>query len=211
MKKVLTTSRVIKKAIFDENHLTLDLRWLDFLSICGICPIILPPSLPHAKEIIKSMDYDGILLTGGGDISELGGLDKGRDQVEEHLIKLAASKNIPIIGVCRGMQKIQAYFGERSFDKIPDNISKKQKARFDVSGIKVMKGERSGDRTINSYHNFGVRKNSLKDFKTFAVSEKGVVKGIKHKNKNMIGIMWHPEREKPFKQIDIKLFKGFYE
>ena len=75
------------------------------------------------KEVIKNK-YDGLVLTGGGDISpELYehrmensdsslcfGTSFKRDNAEFQLIKHAHEKNIPIFGICRGMQLLNIYF-----------------------------------------------------------------------------------------------------
>jgi putative glutamine amidotransferase len=211
MKKVLITSRLTKQALYDENHFSLDVRWLDFLSACHLTPIVLPPNLKIAKEIIKSFDCDGILLTGGGDIGELGGTDIDRDAVEECLIALSIRTDIPLIGVCRGMQKIQAYFGETNFERLEDNIAKQQKAFFAASAVGFLKNKKRSCKFINSYHHFGVKNNSVKDFEILAISNAGILKCIQHREKKIIGIMWHPEREHPFKKMDVLLFRGFYE
>lgn len=211
MKKILITSRLIKKASFDETHFSLDVRWLDFFEKCNLQPIVVPPRVKVLKEIFKSLEFDGILLTGGGDIAELGGCDYERDDVETYLICKSIRMGLPLIGICRGMQKIQAYFGENNFENITNNISKRQKTLFyldsfpflDVFGVKK--------KFINSYHHYGVRKNSLKNFNTLSISDSGVIKAIHHKNMKILGLMWHPERNFPFSNFDIKIFKKYYE
>ncbi len=76
-----------------------------------------------AKEVLKNK-YEGLILTGGGDISpELYeyrmensdsklcfGTSLNRDNTEFQLIKDAHEKNIPIFGICRGMQLLNVYF-----------------------------------------------------------------------------------------------------
>ena len=53
---------------------------------------------------------------------------------------------------------------------------------------------------------YGSNKTS-KDIVALAKSDDGIVEAIKHKNKEIYGIMWHPEREKPFNNLDKSLLK----
>ncbi len=210
MKKILITSRIIERAINDEKHFSLDIRWLDFLTRCKLLPIIVPPNLKILKYIIDTSEYHGILLSGGGNIAELGGMDHDRDIVENYLIKKSISNGIPLMGICRGMQKIQAHFGEKNFEHIDNNIAKSQPAIFDFDQFEFLKGKRKYLININSYHHYGVRNNSLINFKIPVTSESGIIKAIKHNEKKIMGIMWHPERESHFKEIDLKIFREFY-
>jgi putative glutamine amidotransferase len=65
---------------------------------------------------------------------------------------------------------------------------------------------------VNSYHNYGIHLDSLgKDLEVLATSDDGSIEAIAHKKHSIIGIMWHPERNKPFcsadKEIVINLIK----
>ena len=140
---------------------------------------------------------DAFLLTGGGDLLDLGGNDKAREEVEEYLIKISQENNTPLLGVCRGMQKIQSYFGIE-LKKINNHVTLKQK--ININGI---------TQTVNSYHNFGTTKNTP-EFKVWAEANDGIIKAIKHVQHRINGIMWHPERMQPFRKQDIEYFRTFY-
>ena len=50
--------------------------------------------------------------------------------------------------------------------------------------------------TVKCYHNFGINKSNLgKNLKIKAVDNNGNIEMFEHKQKNIIGVMWHPERE----------------
>ena len=56
---------------------------------------------------------------------------------------------------------------------------------------------------VNCYHNYGIKsKFKSKKFKTIAIDKEGNLEMFRHKNKNIHGIMWHPEREKNYKKLD---------
>ena len=51
--------------------------------------------------------------------------------------------------------------------------------------------------TVKCYHNFGINKSNLgKNLKIKAVDNNSNIEMFEHKNKNIIGVMWHPEKEK---------------
>ena len=52
--------------------------------------------------------------------------------------------------------------------------------------------------------------NNVRDLIVFAKSFDGNIKGIFSKKKKIVGIMWHPERNNPFKSYDINLFKKYF-
>ena len=66
------------------------------------------------------------------------------------------------------------------------------------------------DDFVNSYHNKGITEQSMSIyFEPLAISN-NVIKSFKHKNLHQYGIMWHPERNDPFSDNDINLFKKIF-
>ena len=60
---------------------------------------------------------------------------------------------------------------------------------------------------VNSYHNFGIKKiNVAKKFKILAVDSNNNIEMFEHEQKKIIGVMWHPEREKNYKKLEL-IFK----
>lgn len=194
---IATTQRSVE-CNFGEIRDSLDQRWLHFFSQCQLIPVVIPNNLLLAQNILAHVQVDGILLTGGGDISSVGGRDHDREEVEELLIKLGVTHNIPLLGVCRGMQKIQTYFGARLI-KVMHHIQPHQ----DILIHNLCE-------LVNSYHQFGTTE-PHHHFKTWATAYDGVIKAIEHKQHKISGIMWHPERMTPFRKQDIQYFKDFYQ
>jgi putative glutamine amidotransferase len=48
-------------------------------------------------------------------------------------------------------------------------------------------------------------------FDVLAVSDDGVIESIRHKSLPIVGTMWHPERENPFRNFDIKMVRSIYD
>lgn len=82
----------------------------------GGVPVILPP-LSDTDAVINMLEHiDGLLLSGGGDynplyageepISQLGGINAERDLPELLITRLAYNRQIPMLGICRGIQTL---------------------------------------------------------------------------------------------------------
>lgn len=151
--------------------------------------------LPNLKEGILSYcerwGVDGLILTGGDDV---GGAPV-RDATETFLLDFSIQKGIPVLGVCRGLQMIQSYFG---------GAIEKCQEESHVGGMhRVEIVDQAGGRVaskgvaleVNSFHRFGVKlENLAKPLQAFAVGEDGTVEGLFHPGKKIAAVQWHPER-----------------
>lgn len=200
MKIIAVTQRetIVEKPALESRD-SLDRKWFSFFSEAGIIPLILPNELMLVKKIFSEFEIDGILLTGGGDIKSCGGKDKKREEVEEFLIKRAIVKKVPLLAVCRGMQKVQDVF-KIALEETPNHVVGKQKI--------LINGK---EELVNSFHRFGTKENNAREFDIFAIAKDGVVKAIKHKKHKITALMWHPERMKPFRKDDLKIFTKAFE
>jgi len=91
----------------------------------------------------------------------------------------------PLLGICGGMQVIGKVFGGK--------IRKEQEIGFfqekfhkDFLGL-------NGSKEVYHLHNYFIDFNQLEDFDSYAVSEKEVIQAVKHKEKNIFGVLFHPE------------------
>lgn len=72
------------------------------------------------------MDWTFLVLTGGNSLTMLDGDAPERDLVEKELLRYADNKNIPVLGVCRGMQLMQEFEGNHDFIRISNHITPQQ-------------------------------------------------------------------------------------
>ena len=112
MKKIAITQRLISNDSYYEVREALDIRWAKLFKELNYIPIVLPLYIDF-EDYFKHVPIEGIFLTGGNDLNSIGSnkLSKLRDDFELKLIKYGIKNNIPIYGVCRGMQLIAEYFG----------------------------------------------------------------------------------------------------
>lgn len=177
-----------------ERRDALDQRWGAFLLQCGALPIAVPNLPDLVDSIFDALAPGGVLLTGGGDLASLGGTCPERDHVEHRLITRALAARLPLIGVCRGMQMIQSHFGV-PLERVNGHVTQHMAITFE-----------GRSETVNSYHRFGARA-TRPPLVACAHASDGVVKAVRARAHKILGIMWHPERESPFRAQDIALFK----
>jgi gamma-glutamyl-gamma-aminobutyrate hydrolase PuuD len=178
----------------DERRDAIDQRWYKFLKACGFFPVLLPNDEMSLTYLGK---VSGVILSSGNSLESLEGDAPERDSLENKLISYALGIQLPILGVCRGMQMIQSYFGIQ-LQVVHNHIG----IRHDIDFNKRILN-------VNSYHKYGTFA-SVDDIMVQAKSEDGVIEAICHKTLPLQGIMWHPEREQDFCEFDKQLFKNHF-
>jgi gamma-glutamyl-gamma-aminobutyrate hydrolase PuuD len=196
MKTVAVTQRVVVDPPHGTRRDCLDQVWVKFLLGCGLIPIPVPNSVDAALTICQQVG--GIVLTGGNDLTAYGGDAPDRDATETALLDLAEQRDLPVLGVCRGMQMIQHRFGSR-LQRVQGHVAPRQRISIDGRNVEV-----------NSFHNFGATE-VHPPLRTWAIADDGVIKAVRHSGRRMLGVMWHPERLDPFAADDVALFSGFFE
>ena len=205
MRNIGITQRIHFISEYNEYRDELDQRWSSLFANIGILQIILPNNSELFKsKAIDSLNLNGVILS-GGEFKENNdnnvGL-KNRNEFENNLINHCIDNKIPIIGVCRGMQILNNFFGGK-LEKIDNHVGKyheiKNLSRFPIS------------KKVNSYHEFKLSKDKLpENFEIIATDLDGEIESILDKKNNLLGIMWHPERNDPFDKNDLELFSEFF-
>jgi N5-(cytidine 5'-diphosphoramidyl)-L-glutamine hydrolase len=197
MKKVAITQRVSIVPEYGERRDCLDQAWPRFLATCGLMPLVLPNVIEVALALCAGADVTGLVLTGGNDLAVLGGDAPERDAVENALLDLVDRRELPVLGVCRGMQVIQQRCAI-PLRRVEGHVTRHQVIRVDGKPTEV-----------NSYHHFAAF-DSRPPLDVWAVADDGVVKAIRHSGRPTTGIMWHPERSAPFSPADVELFRQVF-
>lgn len=176
---------------------SLDRRWTDFLAKAGLTPLLIPNQMETLEALLR-LPIQGVLLTGGGDLAKYGGQFVERDAVEKRLLEIAAKKKWPVFGVCRGMQAIQAHYGV-GLRRIEGHVGKPH-------GVQTAEGKTV---YVNSYHAWGTT-DTTEELRVLARAEDKIVESVRHATLPISAVMWHPERNDPFNEEDVRLFGSFF-
>lgn len=207
IRRIGITLRIEHIKQYNEKRDAISHDWTKFLENFNSLPVFIPNTLSSTKQFLEEMKLDGLIMSGGDNKGD----DIERDKTEQEIIELAVKHEIPLLGICRGMQVINDFFGGKlTVANDSKHVAKYHNVELvDNNYRKFFDTERM---EVNSFHN-NIIKNEMigNDLQVFALSENDeTVEGFYHKNLPIIGVMWHPEREQNIKN-ESKLMKIFYE
>lgn len=200
---------------FREGDCTLAEAYYKSVSEAGGTPVIIPP-YDDWKALVSIVDsLDGIVLSGGADIDPefLGeepldcvSVNPRRDAPELMLVRLASDRQIPVLGICRGIQVLTAALGGKLYQDIRSQherpcIEHSQSAPRGVPSHDVRIEKDSllysllGKDTlaVNSFHHQAVREVPA-GFRVSAIAPDGIVEAMESVTfRPIMGVQWHPE------------------
>lgn len=201
--KIGISMRIVNASNYNEKRDALSHEWFSFLEKINLFPICIPNNLLNVSSYVKELSLDGMILSGGDNIGE----DLKRDIAENELLNYSIQNNIPIFGVCRGMQVINKFFGgDTSINSNADHVCKNHTVLLNNNFSEFL---HSKSISVNSFHNNIIKDvNVGKELIPFAFSEDNTIEGIYHKNYPILGVMWHPERDPNINNQ--KILKSFF-
>ena len=192
MKKIAITQRNELFERVGEIRDTLDIRLLQLVVDCDLCPVPIPNFSPTENMLENWLDCikpDGILFSGGQDF----GLFPNRDHLENSLLNYATTAQLPTLGICRGMQLLIKHSGG-SLKRVIGHANQRHKLR----------GEHNHH--VECYHDFAP--DLIPDeYEIISRAADNCVEAIRHKNLPVEGWMWHPERTESNRDLHIQLMK----
>ena len=201
---------------FQDGNCMLAEGYYQSILKAGGTPFIIP-CYDDADTLINTLEkLDGILLTGGADINplflgeepvkELHGINPRRDRQELLLTRLAADRQIPILGICRGIQTMNAAFGGPLYQDIHSQMegtrikhSQELDRSYASHTVTIEKDTllynlfKADTIAVNSFHHQAV-KEAAPGFRVCARATDGVIEAMESTEyKSMLGVQWHPE------------------
>ena len=146
----------------------------------------------------KVSKIDLLCISGGNDTNDKSKKSNIRRELDVFHYNNAKKKKIPILGICHGAQ----FIAKKENCTV---VFKKQKIKpHKVFSDKI----KSLNIKVNSYHNLVIKKLSNK-CELLAYDKNNYIECFKVKNCKILGMIWHPERYKNFKKVDLDLIKSF--
>ncbi len=205
--------------------------YMDGIRVAGGIPFIFPLS-DNAEELKRLADMcDGFLFTGGHDVSPEIYNEKPigegvlccekRDSMEMLILEEALKAHKPVLGICRGIQFINAVLGGTLYQDIPtqhpSETEHHQGKPYDVPihDVEIFRDSplyeclKTHRLSVNSYHHQAVR-TPAPGLKVMAVSEDDLVEAVYKPDSSFLwAVQWHPEFSYKTDAYSRKIFGAF--
>ncbi len=202
MTRVGLTKRVEVIEEYGERRDCLDQQWTVLLEALGYTPVPLPNCVDDVDSYLDSQALDAIVLTSGNDLTSVDDPATPapeRDEFETAALDYAIDNEIPVLGVCRGLELINEYFGG-SLSQATGHVANDHDIEFHDQATEITFPDQA---TVNSYHDYAIGEGDVgEQLRVIGTVPDGTVECVVHESLPVWGIMWHPERESPSEEID---------
>ncbi|HET6212769.1 MAG TPA: gamma-glutamyl-gamma-aminobutyrate hydrolase family protein [Micromonosporaceae bacterium] len=193
---------------WDRSAALIPYTYVNVVAAAGACPILLPPGGGQASTVIDRLD--GLVLAGGADVGpDLYAAQPhaetvtrpDRDANEMALLRAALAVDLPVLGVCRGMQLLAVAYGGALDQHLPESVGHPghlpEPGVFGAHPATFAPGSRVAAifgpvSEVNSYHH-----QSIADPGRLAVTGwagDGVIEAVEDPAMRFVlGVQWHPE------------------
>ena len=205
--------------------------YLDGIAAAGGIPVVLP--LTEDEQVLRQLanDVDGFLMTGGQDVSpalygeerldSCGETLPVRDGMESRLFQLCLERDVPVLGICRGIQLMNVLLGGTLYQDLPSQHPTETEHHMSppydrpVHQVEICKGTPLFDliqterMDVNSYHHQAVR-DKAPALQTMAVSEDGLIEAVCLPERPFVwAVQWHPELSWRTDEKSRRIFEAF--
>lgn len=189
--------------------------YIQSVILSGGIPYMIPvtDNVEVLRQIVSRLD--GIILSGGEDIQpmyygnlpheKLEEVSPARDTFDLMLLKMAADRNIPILGICRGLQLMNVAFGGTLYQDLPTqhpsaiNHRQQEPGTTPTHRITIVKKSKLAgiigkeELDVNTFHHQAIR-SLAPGFKVTAWTPDSVAEAIEaYPVRQMLGVQFHPE------------------
>lgn len=228
---IAITSSYLKNS--EHDYVFLNHSYLDAIRHFGGVPVILPvEGSPEEWALVLDL-CDGVLFSGGNDLDPaLYGEATLNDTVvpaperdggELEICRMAMERKLPTLGICRGIQLLNVYFGGTLYQDIPSQLETPEKHRMEkpyhrASHDCVLEQDSPLHRllgreviSVNSHHHQSV-KDLAPGFTVMGRCSDGVVEAICRPGEPFLwAVQWHPEKIWDIEDSSAKIFEAFIE
>tara|TARA_B100000795_G_scaffold269785_1_gene260391 strand:+ start:2690 stop:3295 length:606 start_codon:yes stop_codon:yes gene_type:complete len=177
----------------NEQFYTFSSNWAEYLNYLQF------ETYFYSESILNLNSFDALVLPGSGDLYQTNKLmtEKKREKVEKKLIKFFINKKKPILTVCRGSLFISS-INQSKITKIKNHVNRNHNISY-LGGII----------NSNSFHNYQI-KSKPKGFTIIGKTKDNCIEMLYNNSKNILSLMFHPERKNNSQKLINKLIKNFF-
>jgi putative glutamine amidotransferase len=195
--------------VWDTPAALLPHGYVGHVEDAGALAVILPPRTSAALDVLDRLD--GLVIAGGADVDpgrygeeahpETLGLRPDRDAGEFALLDEALRRDVPVLGVCRGMQVMAVHAGGRLIQHLPDQVGhqghRPAPGEYGAHGARFAAGSLVASLlgetvAVNSYHHQGVADAGKLTVSGWA--DDGSIEAVEDPSRRFaLGVQWHPE------------------
>jgi len=216
---VVTALEQARYGIWDSLCALTPMSYVRAVQNAGAMAVMIPPDAELAESPDEILDrVDGLLLAGGADIDpssygavphpQTSGTTPARDEIELALARRAIERDIPLLGICRGMQLINVALGGTLVQHLPDQVGHGEHRRnpgsFDGSEHEVqleagsLAARATGEEihVSKSHHHQGVDALGERLVVTGRSTLDDLPEAIEAPDQTyVLGVQWHPEAD----------------
>jgi putative glutamine amidotransferase len=156
-------------------------------------------------RFLTTWEIEAVILTGGNDV----GSCPRRDETEQVVLAHCAAHALPVLGVCRGLHVMQVAAGGSLHPVGTHHHRGAHAVTLLDARARALAGRARAD--VNSFHRYGVTRDDLApELEAWAVSDDGLVEGLRHRARPQVAVQWHPERPSTDPELARRLLWTFY-
>jgi putative glutamine amidotransferase len=222
MRPVVGITSYVEQArwgVWDLPAVVLPFRYVGRVEAAGATAVVLPPSATRDAEVLDRLD--AVVFAGGADLDpalydqpaheQTAGLRPDRDAAEVPLMRAALDRDLPLLGICRGMQVLSVVSGGSLTQHLPDLVGhdrhRPSPGVYGHHGVHLAPGSIAhrllGDEvSVPSYHHQGLASAGSLTVTGWADDESPEV--VEDPSRRFaLGVLWHPEAGD-----DLRLFEA---
>ena len=211
----------------ESGEFTLPGAYVDAVQLAGGLPLLLPPLQADPTPFLDVID--GLIFAGGGDIDpeRYGGnphhtiylVDEERDSFELTLARQVLQRDLPVLGICRGMQVLSVATGASLVTHVPDVYGEQIAHRLDHPRrptphsaqvhphTRLAQILQATQITVMSWHHQAIQ-SVPEGWLPAAQAADGVIEALEHQSHPwLMAVQWHPELS-PQDPVHQRLFQG---
>jgi putative glutamine amidotransferase len=205
--------------MWEQEAVLLSRSYVEAVQSAGALAVMLPPDELLLQDPAEALDLiDGLMLAGGADIDpstygaerhpQTADTVPERDRFEIALLRAAVERDMPVLGICRGMQLINVAYGGTLLQHLPERFGHHEHLRvagtFDgadhdvdlVEGSLAARAAGEAHHATKSHHHQGVDQLGEGLLVTGSSSMDGLPEAIEMPERRFVlGVQWHPEAD----------------